>query len=72
MANVTNGILTNQTAKSKLGLKGQTPKKPLGATGMSKLHNTSSINNMPEFLGKPSSLDLNGAAKAKYLDNPPV
>lgn len=72
MATTTKGILTNQTPKSRLGLKGQTPKVPLGATGKSKLHSTSSINNIPEILGKPSNLDLNGAALPKYLDNPPA
>jgi hypothetical protein len=72
MATTTKGILTNQAPKSRLGLKGATPKVPIGATKASKLHGTSSINNIPEFLGSPSNLDLNGQAPSKYLDNPPA
>jgi len=43
------GILDNQTPNSRLGLKGKTPKVPVGATGKSTQHKTSSINNVPEF-----------------------
>jgi len=66
------GILDTQTPKSRLGLKGRTPKVPLGATDKSTQHNTSSINNVPEFTKPVSGLDLNGKTPAKYLDNPPV
>lgn len=66
------GILEKQTPSSRLGLQGKTPKVPVGATGLSKQHKTSSINNIPEFTKPASGLDLNGATPAKYLDNPPV
>lgn len=66
------GILEKQTPSSRLGLKGKTPKVPVGATGLSTQHKTSSINNIPEFPKLASGLDLNGATPAKYLDNPPV
>ena len=66
------GILDNQTPNSRLGLKGKTPKVPVGSTGKSTQHKTSSINNLPEFTKATSGLDLNGATPSKYLDNPPV
>lgn len=66
------GILDTQTPNSRLGLKGKTPKVPVGATAKSTQHKTSSINNIPEFTKAVSGLDRNGTTPPKYLDNPPV
>ncbi len=66
------GILETQPTKSRLGLGKVSPKAKVGSTKESTLHNTSSINNIPEILKSKSGLDLNGATPSKYLDNPPV
>jgi len=56
-----------------LGLGGATPPKFGDIAKQSTLHNQYSINGKPFNPNQPppSILDLNGAAPAKYLDNPP-
>lgn len=65
--------LLQKLPQSVYGLQGQTPQTPVGATANSKLHDTYSINNIPNVSGKPnpSTLDLDGITPPKYLDNPP-
>lgn len=63
------GIIDNQLA-SRFGNKGQKPfYTPESKT--STLHNSSSINGMPNIKRKPSNLDLNGKTPKKYTDNLP-
>lgn len=73
------GILSSIT-KMTLGLKGKTPNVASSAVPSSKLHNTSSTNNVPElkkslYGTKPmaaSELDLNASTPKQYLNDLPI
>lgn len=60
-------------SRSIFGLKGITPNKTLGSNSSSKLHNTYSINGLPEIPSQPSpsGLDLNGKTPNQYINNLP-
>lgn len=66
--------LLDKIADTNLGFQGNTPPSPSLNTNQSPLHNSYSINGLPNMVDKPtpSLLDLNGVTPPKYLDNPPT